>query len=218
MLQAPLHSPDEMRQISNLVHVTEGIVLGTAAVIALLQANGRFMAGGRRYAWPAIVLLAGVLLLAYLVLPHHGPGRAVEQWRFVLVEPQQQQHVLIAVLVCIGSAVELLVLAGRLRARAWRLVWPAAVALVGWLFIMHPQHGTSDAVGRATLVHRVLGSTLLITAALAAANALRVRTARALAVAWPTFLLIAAILLVVYREPEGAYDATVPGHETMHRP
>jgi uncharacterized membrane protein HdeD (DUF308 family) len=208
----PWHTPEEMRQISNLAHWIEGAVLGSAALLALVAASGRPAADRARRAWPALVLTAGILLFGYLVFPHHGLNRTREQWAFVFGDPQQRQHVLLAMLAALGGAAELFHRTGRLRSRAWQLVWPAATITAGLLFALHTQHGTGDAVARAILIHRVLGSLLVGVGVLKVADAFSERRRPWLAFAWPLALLGAAILLASYREPAGAYEAKHAPH------
>ena len=215
MLQNPLHTAEEMRQISNLAHVAEGAVLGTAALIALVQTRRPATEDGWRFAWPVLVVAAGAFLLGYLVVPHHGLDLARTQWRFVFGDPQQRQHLVISVLVLIGGASEAFALAGQHRGRIWRLAWPAALLIVGGMFVVHQQHGTTDAVARATLLHRVLGSALIVAGLVAATNVLRPIHSRPLAMIWPLALLAASIMLLIYREPEGAYHGSQQ-HEARH--
>jgi uncharacterized membrane protein HdeD (DUF308 family) len=218
VLQLPSwHTPEEMRQISNLAHWIEGAVLGSAAVIALVEASGRQAAHRARLLWPAVVLSAGVFLLGYLVIPHHGLSRTREQWAFVFGDPQQRQHVALATLAAVGGVVELFHRTGRLRGRAWQLVWPAAIVTAGLLFALHTQHGTGDAVARATLIHRVLGVLLIAAGVLRVADAFAAERRRWPAFAWPLALLGASILLASYREPEGAYEADHAGHTVRPR-
>jgi hypothetical protein len=201
----PWHTPDEMQQLSNLAHWIEGAVLGAAALIALAQAAGRLTGHRARYLWPGVVLGAGIFLLAYLLLPHHGAARARAQWAFVLGDPQQRQHVVLAALATLGGAAELAYRAGRLPAWGWQLVWPLAAAVIGGMFALHTQHGMDEAVARAVLMHRILGSLLIATGALRIAELFWVRRASWLAFGWGATLLAAAVLLALYREPEGAY-------------
>ena len=216
MMQNPLHTPEEMRQISDLAHIAEGIVLGLAAFIAVLQAQGVFVQGRQRLSWPVLIVTAGVFLLAYLTIPHHGLAHARTQWRFVFGDPQQRQHVVISLLVLVGGSCQLLALAGKVEGRVWQLAWPATLVIVGLLFVIHQQHGTSDAIARAMFLHRVLGTTLAIAGAIAGANVLRSVPSRTLATVWPIGLLLASIMLLVYREPEGAYHGSQPEHGMSH--
>lgn len=82
--------------------------------------------------------------------------------------------------------------------------WPAALILTGWLFLFHAQHGMSEAATRAVRQHRVLGVTIV------AAGLLRlievISAGGFAAILWPIVLLIAAAQLLLYREPEGAYE------------
>jgi len=210
MQLTPLHSAEELRQISNLAHGIEGIVLGLAALIAIVQATGRLNTGRARYLWPALILLAGAGLLFYLVVPHHGLARARAQWEFVFGDPQQRQHLVIAALIILAGLAEVLARSGRLEAHVGSLVWPAVLLIVGVLFVIHQQHGTSAAVMRAMLVHRWLGSLLVAAGALAGIDAMRSRRGGAMTAGWAVMLLLASLLLIVYREPEGAYHGAMP--------
>lgn len=55
---APLRSPEEMRQISNLAHLIEGAVVALVAVSAFAEATGRLGTGRGRYLWPVFVVIA----------------------------------------------------------------------------------------------------------------------------------------------------------------
>src|SRR2546427_10286977 len=98
MQVSPLHTPEEMRQISNLAHAMEGIVLGVAAITVIVQALGWLSGQRLRFLWPGLVVAAGAGLLGYLLIPHHGLAKAGLQYRFVFGDPQQRQHLVIACL------------------------------------------------------------------------------------------------------------------------
>ena len=212
----PFHTAEEMRGISNLAHVIEGVVLAIAALIALAEAAGRLRGERGRMAWPAIILFAGVLLLGYLLIPHHGLANARAQWAFIFGVPQQRQHVMLAALVVIGGGAELLSRRGRRRGPAWSLIWPATAAIAGILFVAHPQHGTSDAVARAVMLHRWIGTLLITTGVIRAVDVLGATRARWVKYAWPVTLLASAMLLAIYREPRGAYEPRTPTHDAPH--
>ena len=209
---APLHTAEEMRGFSNLAHVIEGLVLAAAALLALAEASGRLRGERGRIAWPAVMLFAGVFLLAYLLIPYHGLSNARTQWAFIFGAPQQRQHVILAALVVIGGAAELLSRRGRLRARTWRLVWPMTAVTAGILFVAHPQHGTSEAIARAVTLHRWIGALLIVTGVVRALEVLAATRAWWVKYTWPLTLLAAAVLLGLYREPPGAYDLHPPAH------
>jgi len=120
-------------------------------------------------------------------------------WR----DAQQREHTIIAVAVAIASVAQLL----RSAIPVLSYVWPAAIILTGSLFLFHAQHGTSEAAARALQQHRVLGSTLIAAGLLNLIET--VNGARFAAILWPIVLIIAAVQLLLYREPEGAYEAGV---------
>jgi hypothetical protein len=180
------HTAEEMRRLSNLGHLVEGIVLAAVGGLALLRGFG---AGWASTVWPLLILLAGVVLLA-LIYPLHPPSDWPALWR----DPQQRQHTIFAAVLAVAGASELL--------RASGYIWPAALLIIGVLFLTHTQHGR--AVARAVLLHRVLGITLIGAGLL---RAIEVGTgAGVFAFLWPLALLAAAAQLIVYREPEGAFE------------
>ena len=215
MQVAPFHTAEEMRGLSNLAHVIEGVVLAAAALLALAEAAGHRRDDRGRITWPAIILFAGIVLLAYLLFPHHGLSNTRTQWAFIFGAPQQRQHVLLAALVVIGGGAELLSRRGRLRARAWRLVWPMTAVTAGILFVAHPQHGTSEAIARAVTLHRWIGALLIMTGVVRAGEVLSATRAWWVRYSWPVALLAAAVLLALYREPEGAYELHPPSHGVL---
>ncbi len=200
-----LHSPQEMRFLSDLAHWIEGGILGAVALAALAEAAGRLRASPGRYLWPSLILVAGLFLAPYLFL-HHGLAQIDKTWRLVLQDMQQQQHLTMAALLLVAGAAELAARGGALRALAWRLAWPAALAAIGALFLIHLQHGAEAAVTWAQTVHRYLGIVLIAAALLRAAQVVGLRPARLFAYGWALALLAAALLLASYREPEGAYE------------
>ena len=210
---APFHTVEEMRGLSNVAHVIEGVVLAAAALLALAEAAGRLRGDRGRIAWPAVILFAGVVLLFYLLFPHHGLSNARLQWAFIFGVPQQRQHVMLAALVVLGGGAELLSRRGARHGGAWSLIWPAAAIIAGILFVTHPQHGTSDAVARAVMLHRWIGTLLIATGVIRALDVRGARRAPWVKYAWPVTLLVSAVLLAVYREPRGAYEPHTPTHD-----
>lgn len=100
---------------------------------------------------------------------------------------------------------------------AWRFAWPAALLLVGFSFLVHRQHGTAAAVERAVAIHRMLGVVLIVAGGLRWLDVRRTAN-RLLALSWPLLLLVAAVLLLVYEEPEGAYHGEEPVHHAVPGP
>ena len=196
-----LHSPEEMRRLSNLGHMMEGVLFGIVGLLALLSnLNGFTWAAS---AWPILVTVSGVLLLL-LLYPRHP----MSDWPLIWRDAQQREHTIIAFAALLAGAAELL----QSAMPVLDYVWPAALMLIGGLFFFHAQHGTSEASVKALRQHRVLGITLIV------AGLLRLieisRGAELAGILWPLTLLIAAAQLLLYREPESAYEGelTHMGH------
>ena len=188
------HTPENMRRLSNLGHLIEGILFAIVSVLALLGNLGTFT--WAPVAWPILVLVSGVVLL-FLLYPLHP----VAEWRLIWRDVQQREHTIIAAAVAVAGVAELL--SSAIPALAY--VWPAAIILTGGLFLFHAQHGTSEAAARAVRQHRALGTTLILAGLL---NFVEIANgARFVAILWPIVLLVAAAQLLLYCEPEGAYEA-----------
>lgn len=205
MIRVP-HSPEQLRRASNLAHWAVGMVMAVAAVLAL---NEAFLGGSRslRLAWSGMVFVLGVLFSLFLLF-HHGL-RQLPAWLADLAEdPQQRQHLLMALLLTIGGYVEFAHAKRWTTALIWHYVWPGVLLLIGLMFVFHAQHGRHDAVSKAVRFHRMLGVALLAAGLLAGAHAYQRLVI--LGYLWPVALLVAAVLLIAYREPEGAWEDT--GH------
>lgn len=196
------HTPEEMRRGSNLGHRVEGILLAAVGGLAMLDNLG--FATWASAAWPILILIAGLLLLALLY-----PTQPLTDWPAIWRDPQQRQHTIMAAGIAVAGTAELV----RGSNPTLAYVWPAALLLIGILFLTHPQHGTGEAVARAVRQHRVLGATAIIAGLLRAVEFVTGRTP--FAVLWPLALLVAAAQLILYREPEGAFEAA--GDHGEHR-
>lgn len=199
----PFHTPAELRDLSNLGHIVEGVLLAAVAVLALAQAFGHLQKGRARYLWPGLLMMAGLFLPA-LIFTHPTLEIMLAHASAILSDRQQQQHLAIAVLLFSSGIAEALAI--RRSAPTLRAVWPITLVATGVLFLLHPQHGTGDAVLMATRIHRWLGVACIASGVIRAIelrfNA-RARWARA---TWPLLLLLAATLLAIYREPPGAFE------------
>jgi hypothetical protein len=206
----PWHTAEEMRQFSNAAHTIEGLIIACASAVLLAQASGRLTSRSCARAAPYLMLLAGAFLVLFLMLPVHGLSTANLHWSFVLGDAQQRQHLIMGVLLLLLGWADV----SRGESGGWlALVCPVVIATIGALFLSHEQHGTSDAVARAVLIHRGLGVLFLLAGALCLHARLRPRVQWA-AQAWPIFLLLASLLLLFYREPAGAYHHATPQSPT----
>jgi hypothetical protein len=72
------------------------------------------------------------------------------------------------------------------------------------MFLTHEQHGTGEAAELARGKHERLGKTILAAAAVSAMGELFV--AKGAKAAGAALLLASGVQLIVYREPQGAYE------------
>lgn len=193
-----LHTPEELVLYSNIAHWIEGAIFLVVAGIALMLALGYLRS--KQYLWPSFILGAGLFLPIFSYIHHLNElGLA---WQATIYDQQQRQHMFMAILMSIVGFSELMRL--KHQQSVWRFVLPTALVTIGVLFLTHPQHGTSEAVIQATLIHKYLGSVLVLSGIFRGAEMLW-SNRRWLAYSWIVFLAIAAVLLISYREPAGAY-------------
>lgn len=199
-----LTSPEELQWISNLAHWVEGGMFGVVALIALAQALGYLQSKAAQYLWPGLILFAGIFLPAYILL-QRGLDELGVTWNLVISDPQQREHFLMALLLLAGGFAEVVLRGKKSRSKLWHVVAPTALALIGAMFLVHTEYGTPDAVAEATRKHVYLGLVIILAGLFKAAQVLWERKFRWLAFPWIGFLFLAALMLIAYREPEGAY-------------
>ena len=97
-----LHTPKEMRKMSNFAHIAEGTILAIVAIIVLVQAIGylNFV----QQLWQVIIFIAGLFLIGYILL-HHGINKIEIVWKNIIQDPQQKQHLLIGFLLLFVAAI-----------------------------------------------------------------------------------------------------------------
>lgn len=201
---AQLQTPEELQWISNLAHWIEGGMFGVVAVMALLQVFGYANSKGAQYVWPALVFIAGLFLPAYILL-QRGPDEIGVTWTAVIRDPQQREHFLMALLLLAAGLAEILHRARAPRVKWLGLVAPSAFVAIGFLFFIHTEYGTPEAVAESVLKHRYFGLVIALAGLFKAAEVLWRRRFKWLAFPWIALLFIAAVLLMTYREPPGAY-------------
>lgn len=207
------HAGATQRRLSNIGHWAEGGLFAALGVLALLQALGK-LTGGARYIAPMPLLVGGIFLPLFLFGHSHGnTGHAHE----IVKDPQQRQHLVMAVLLLVAGLAELALVAGWTTITAVAYVWPAGLAVIGVMFMVHTQHGDHAAMASAVRFHRMLGLVLLA-AGIARGVQIATRTPDGPAAYVSAILvLVVAALLVTYREPEGAYTtAKTPDHGPHH--
>lgn len=199
-----IHTPEELILYSNIAHWIEGAIFLIVAFIAIIQALGYWK--NKQYLWPSLILGAGLFLPIFSYIHHLDELRLA--WQATIYDPQQRQHMFMALLMIVAGIGELTRI--KRQESSWRFALPAVLAVIGILFLTHPQHGTSDAVVRATIIHNYLGIVLVLAGLFRSIEVYRPNKSKWLAFSWIFFLIIASILLISYREPEGAYETNMP--------
>ncbi len=200
----PLQTPEQLQWASNLAHWIEGAMFAIVALIALLQALDYLKSKGAQYLWPGLVLISGVFLPAYILL-QRGPGGIGTTWNLVIRDPQQREHFLMALLLLAAGFAEVLDRTKLLQTKLRKFVAPAAFIAIGLLLFVHTEYGTPEAVAESVVNHRYQGAVIVLAGLLKMAEVLWQRRHKWLAYPWIAMLFVAALLLITYREPDGAY-------------
>ncbi len=202
------HKADEMRRFSNLGHWAEGALLALVGLIGMLDWLG-ILTGAWRYAWPVLLLAAGLFLPVVIFGHGHETYEPIGGRAAVWNDPQQRQHLLMGVLLLLAGAAEVGGLAFGFR---WlQYGWPIALVVIGILFGVHTQQGSSEALAASIRYHRFLGGILAAAGLARASVVLTGNFGGVLGLGWIVLAILAALLLLLYREPAGAYE-TESGH------
>ena len=197
-------TPEDLQWISNLAHWIEGALFGVVAFLALLEVLGYLKAKRLRYLWPGLILIAGIFLPLFILL-QRGLGGVSTTWHVVVRDPQQREHFAMALLLLAAGSAEVFIRTSKSRHQLWRFVSPIALALIGAMFFIHTEYGTPEAVAEAARRHAYMGLVIALAGVFKAADVRWRRTFSWLALPWIAMLMIAALLLITYREPPGAY-------------
>ena len=209
-------TPEQLQFISNLAHWIEGGMFAIVALLALVQALGYARSGLVQYAWPVLVLLAGIFLPIFILLQRGFEGLGTT-WSLVIRDAQQREHFLMALLLLAAGLAEVLIRSKESRALVWRFVAPVALTIIGLMFFVHTEYGTPEAIAEAARKHSYMGLAIALGGLFKAAAVLWQRIFRWLAFPWIAMLVIAALLLLTYREPAGAYRTVSGGSSWRHK-
>ena len=133
----------------------------------------------RRYLWPGLCFLLGVLMWPVMALYTNSMIHMVAHGSWAQV------------LMLTGGA-ELGVVRGKLHSQYWRLTSVVALLVSGTAFLVHEQNGWIFA--RAAFLHHALGWTLIVAAVFPLAQAFRPRSVFAASGFALTFFVIAVLL------------------------
>jgi hypothetical protein len=133
----------------------------------------------RRYLWPGLCFLLGVLMWPVMALYTNSMIHMVAHGSWAQV------------LMLTGGA-ELGVVRGKLHSQYWRLTSVVALLVSGTAFLVHEQNGWYFA--RAAFLHHALGWTLIVAAVFPLAQAVRPRSVVAASGFALTFFVIAVLL------------------------
>ncbi|MBA4056510.1 MAG: hypothetical protein C0490_17475, partial [Marivirga sp.] len=153
-----LHTAEEMQRLSNLGHRIEGILLIMVAILAIGEATGILKV---KLLWPSVIVIAGIFLLAFLLL-HHGFDKFKLVWNLILSDGQQRQHLIMATLLITAGVTEITYRTTGYS--TFKFGWPLVICTIGIMFLIHEQHGSSDAVEWAQKIHKYLGILMIVVA------------------------------------------------------
>lgn len=207
-----LHTPEELRMLSSMAHWVVGYIFLAIIIISFLQLRGFLK--NKQYLWSLLVIIAGLFFIPY-ILSHHGFNELPLVWQIIFLDPQQKQHFIMFNLLFVAGIVELLISLKKVKRRFWQFIFPGVLAIIGYLFLTHPQNGTSEAQAYTIPFHTALGVVLLLAGSLKAVANSWSNIHPWIKYAWIMFIFIASLMLITYSEPEDAYQMN-PSGEMQH--
>ena len=195
-----LHTPEEMRNLSNLGHLIEGALLLLVAFFAILEAFGFKKI---KFIWPSLLLIVGTFLISFLLF-QHGLDKVKLIGTLLWKDAQQREHLIMSILFIAAGLSQILSVNYKISYLSY--VWPLSLLIIGTMLLIHEQHGSAQAVQRAETIHTYVGILLILDAIFVILSIKFSIRYTWLPYVWPALLLVISILLMIYREPEGAYQ------------
>lgn len=210
-----LHTPEEFRMLSSTAHWMAGYMFIGVVIVAFFQSLGFFKT--KTYLWPLLVTLAGLIFIPFTLM-HHGLNELPLVWKVLKLDPQQRQHFIMFNLLFVAGITELLLSLKKIKGNFWPFIWPGVLFIIGYMFLTHPQHGTTQSLVYTVPFHTTLGTILIITGVLKALELRWAKKYKWITYGWIIFLFAASIMLISYNEPEGAYKMNSETQEQHQNP
>lgn len=192
----------QLRDLSNTAHWAEGAVIASVAVLTLLEAIRGMPRGTLRLTWPLLIVGAALFLPGFILAT--SEQQILDAAAFMWRDPQQRQHLFMAAALLAAGVVELWLRWTRSNKRSF--TWPVALVVLGTLLMTHTEYGTAEAVRWATRQHIYQGIMAAAAGGSFAAARMGNRAGRLAAFIGPLLLLATSVMLLMYREPAGAYE------------
>jgi hypothetical protein len=155
----------------------------------------------RRYLWPGLLFVLGILLWPVTVFFTNSTMHTVA-------------HAAWAQTTMLAGAVGLALAAGKLRNPLWGLTMPLGLVVSGAAFLVHEQNGWL--FSRSAFVHHACGWILIVGAFVALALTFRPRSA-ALAAAFGLTFVLLAVVLYTDRDVAPVFGHLSPEAGIQHR-
>lgn len=187
-----------MELTSEQVHWIGGVAFTAVALLLLLHRAQVLQ--GRLVPWLLPLLLLGYGAESFADLWVHGSAVPANYGA------ESRQHLLQGGALLVAGIVEALLLMQRLKAPAWRIVLPLALAVVALVFLMHAQHGGGGSMALMQVQHRAFAIALLVAAIAKAIESHMALERGRLQGAWLLALLIFGLELLTYTEAHPAHS------------
>lgn len=180
------------------------------AILAIGEATGTL---NIKLLWPSVIVIAGLFLISFLLF-HHGLDKIKLIWNLILSDTQQRQHLIMATLLITASVTEIIYRTTGYS--AFKFGWPLVICLIGIMFLIHEQHGSSEAIEWAQKIHKYLGILMIVVAIFIMLSIMLGAKHKWLLFSWPLLLIVTSTLLLIYKEPKGAYKQENSHQDMKH--
>ena len=170
------------------VHKLAGALILLFVMLQLAKESGRAHGTWQTYVLPAGVLGLGLFLVLDPIV-FHGREFGAEG-----LQHQLQGALLLAV-----AGIEFARCRGKLQHLAFGALLPLAIIAIGFLFVVHSQHGGGD-MHTQLVQHRIIGATVIFAGLVKVADSLRLAKGNWASIGWLLLLLAVTMQLFLYVE------------------
>jgi len=200
-------SAEEVRRLAYLAHNVPGYFLIASAVLLFLAGLG-FYRKRLTFGYNFLLLFISVVFTGFIFLSK-GIQNIPTVTRLIFAYPEISVHLIMVVVVSIGTTLEILYEKGILKNRLFHLSFPFVLLILGYINILHPHapvHTESD-----MFIHLVMGTLLTLSGLFIIIHRLIKGTSSKVFLCLGTLSLVAVgIMFATYKDSPIAYEYAFP--------
>lgn len=200
-------SAEEVRRLAYLAHNVPGYFLIASAILLFLAGLG-FHRKRLTYGYNYLLFFISIAFTGFIFLSK-GPQNIPMLANLIFTYPEISVHLIMVVVVIIGTSLEILHEKGILKNKLFNLSFPFVLLILGYINILHPHapvHTESD-----MLIHLIMGTLLTLSGLFLIIHRLIKGTSSKIFLGLGTISLIAVgLMFATYKDSPIAYEYAFP--------